>query len=79
MCGKPPFKNPIKTIDLLLSKTRFEHQPNLYKKKQNDKQFANAGIAAYLVCIANCSVALPPLGLGGCEILCLPLLSAPTP
>lgn len=40
---------------------------------------ANAGIIAYLACVANCSVALPPLGLGGCEILCLPLLSAPTP
>ncbi len=40
---------------------------------------ANAGIAAYLGCIATCSAAALPLGLGACEILCLPLLSAPTP
>lgn len=40
---------------------------------------ANAGIAAYLACVATCSGAALPLALGGCEILCLPLLSAPTP
>lgn len=39
----------------------------------------NAGIGAYLACVATCSGAALPLALGGCEILCLPLLAAPTP